>query len=406
MPRLCKRLLPLLFLPPLASAENYALINGHVFDGVDDRLKENVVVFISDGRIERLSRARDADTGGYTVVDLEGNVLMPGLIDAHAHLSTLSEAKILLESGVTTVRTAGVSAYQDVALAEIVRSGALPGPDVVAAGVFVTPDLGETLLADPRLGSLQGGVNTDEELRLLVDVNADRGARVIKTRGTDRAGLPDTDPRQQAYTEHQLRVIVEQAASHGIPVMVHAHGDEGARAAVLAGARSIEHGTYLSDETLALMKERGTWLVPTWITMNQLGQERNNYVLRLRGRHMVAQLDLTIQSAYGMGVPIATGTDARGGMDSVRRVALEMEQYVALGMTNFDALKTATVNGAELLGISESTGRIEEGYEADLILVPANPLEHIEALQDVLMVMSNGQLAVKRIPFGLAGNRP
>ncbi len=406
MQRLLKWLLPLVLLPTLANAQNYALINGHLFDGVNDRLQENVVVFVSDGRIERVSREREADTDGYTLVDLEGNVLMPGLIDAHVHLSTLGEAKILLESGVTTVRTAGVSAYQDVALAEIVRSGALPGPDVVAAGVFVTPDLGETLLADPRLGALAGGVNTDEQLRLLVDVNADRGAKVIKTRGTDRAGLPDTDPRQQAYTEHQLRVIVEQAASHGIPVMVHAHGDEGARAAVLAGARSIEHGTYLSDETLALMKERGTWLVPTWITMNQLGQERNNYVLRLRGRHMVAQLDLTIQSAYRMGVPIATGTDARRGMDSVRRVALEAEQYVALGMTNFDALKTATVNSAELLGIDENTGRIVAGYEADLILVPANPLEHIEALQDVLMVMSNGQLAVKRIPFGLAKNRP
>lgn len=406
MQRLLTRLLPLAFLPTPAIAENYALINGHLFDGVDDRLQENVVVLISDGRIERISRERDAATDGYTTIDLEGNVLMPGLIDAHVHLSTLGEAKILLESGVTTVRTAGVSAYQDVALAGIVRSGALPGPDVIAAGVFVTPNLGETLLADPRLGTLAGGVNSDEELRLLVDVNADRGAKVIKTRGTDRAGLPDTDPRQQAYTEHQLRVIVEQAANHGIPVMVHAHGDEGARAAVLAGARSIEHGTYLSDETLALMKERGTWLVPTWITMNQLGQERNNYVLRLRGRHMVAQLDLTIQSAYRLGVPIATGTDARGGMDSVRRVALEAEQYVALGMTNFDALKTATVNSAELLGIGENTGRIAEGYEADLILVPANPLEHIEALQDVLMVMSNGQLAVKRIPFGLAQNRP
>ena len=240
----------------------------------------------------------------------------------------------MLESGVTTARTAGVSAFQDVALAGIVRSGGLPGPDVVAAGVFVTPDLGDTLLADPRLGRLANGVNTDDELRLLVDINADRGAKVIKTRGTHRAGLPDTDPRQQAFTEHQLRVIVERAESHGIPVMVHAHGDEGARAAVLAGARSIEHGTYLSDETLALMKERGTWLVPTWITMNQLGQESNNYVLRLRGRHMVPHLERAIQSAYRMGVPVATGTDARGGMDSIRRVSLEAEHFVALGMSN------------------------------------------------------------------------
>ena len=95
---------------------------------------------------------------------------------------------------------------------ELVHQGAIPGPDVVAAGVFVTPDLGETLLADPRLHALAGGVNTDEELELLVDINADRGVDVIKTRGTQRAGLPDTDPRQQVYSEHQLRVIVERAA--------------------------------------------------------------------------------------------------------------------------------------------------------------------------------------------------
>lgn len=405
MRALHRRILTLLCLPAIAAADDYALVNGHLFDGVNDRLREDVVVFVSDGHIQRISRQRDADTDGYETVDLEGNVLMPGLVDAHVHMSTLVEARRLLASGVTTVRTAGVSAYQDVALAGIVKSGALPGPDVVAAGVFVTPDLNETLLADPRLAPLAGGVNSDEELKLLVDINADRGVGVIKTRGTQRAGLPDTDPREQSYTEHQLRVIVERAASHGIPVMVHAHGDEGARAAVLAGARSIEHGTYLSDETLALMKERGTWLVPTWITMSQLGQERNNYVLRLRGKYMVPQLELVIQAAYRMGVPIATGTDARGGMDSIRRVALEAERYVELGMSNFDALQTATVSGAELLGIGETTGRVAEGFEADLILVPANPLEHIEVLGDVLMVMSNGQIAVKRLPFGISGDQ-
>ena len=399
--RLAGRMLAILFLPALAGAEDYALVNAHLFNGVDDRLQEDVVVFVRDGRIEQIASRQSADTDGYAVIDMEANVLMPGLIDAHTHLSTLGEARILLGSGVTTVRTAGVSAYQDAALAEIVRSGALPGPDIIAAGVFVTPRLGETLLADPRLGPLAGGVNSDDELRLLVDINAARGAKVIKTRGTDRAGLPGTDPRQQVYSEAQLRVIVEQAASHDIPVMVHAHGDEGARAAVLAGAKSIEHGTYLSDETLALMKERGTWLVPTWITMNQLGQESNNYVLRLRGLHMVPHLERVIQSAYRLGVPIATGTDSRGGMDSIRRVSLEAERFVALGMTNFDALQTATTSAAELLGVGDTTGRIVAGFEADLILVPANPLETIEALHDVLMVMSNGKVAVKRLPFGL-----
>ena len=365
-----------------AQGSSFALINGRMFDGTSDRIFENRTIFVANGLIERIERP-GASVDGYTVIDLEGNVLMPGMFDVHTHISTLDQARRALESGVTTVRTASVSAYQDVAMRELVKSGKLPGPDVAAAGVFVTPDLGGTVLADPRLAALHDGVNTDEELRLLVDINADHGVDVIKTRGTQRAGLPDTDPRQQVYTERQLRVIVERAAEHGIPVMVHAHGDEGARAAVLAGARSIEHGTYLSDETLRLMKARGTWMVPTWITMVEMNEEQYDYVLRLRGKHMVPRLERAIRSAHAMGVKIATGADNYYDDKSINRISLEVEKFVDLGMSNFEALQTATVSSAEL------------------ILVPGNPLVDIQALQDVLLVMSNGQIALKRIPFGV-----
>ena len=377
-----------------------ALINGHVFDGTRDSVRDGLTVLVRDGRIERLASGR-VDLDGYDVIDLEGYYLLPGMFDVHTHISTLDQARRALESGVTTVRTASVSAYQDVAMRELVRAGRIPGPDVIAAGVFVTPNLGETVLADSRLEALYGGVNSDDELRLLVDINADRGVDVIKTRGTQRAGLPDTDPRQQVYTEHQLRVIVERAAEHGLAVMVHAHGDEGARAAVLAGARSIEHGTYLSDETLRLMRERGTWMVPTWITMDEMNEEQYDYVLRLRGKHMVPQLERAIVAAHKLGVKIATGADNYYDAKSINRISLEVEQFVRLGMSNFEALQTATVNSAELLGVADRTGRIAEGYEADLILVPANPLTHIEALQDVLLVVSNGTVALKRIPFAV-----
>ena len=379
----------------------WALTNGHLFDGTRDRLREDVTVLVNDGRIEAIT---DSDTdipAGYEIVDLEGNYLMPGLFDVHTHISTLAEAARALESGVTTVRSSSVAAYQDVSLRELVRAGAIPGPDVVAAGVYVTPNLGETVLADPRLHALAGGVDTDAELQMLVDINADRGVDVIKTRGTQRAGLPDTDPRQQVYSEHQLRVVVERAASHGLPVQVHAHGDEGARAAVLAGARSIEHGTYLSDETLRLMKERGTWFVPTWVTMNEMNEEQYGYVLRLRGKHMVPQLERAIRAAYEMGVPIATGADNNYDEKSINRISGEVERFTELGMSNFDALQTATVGAADLLRIADRTGRIAVGYEADLIVVPANPLQHVEALQDILLVMSNGRMALRRIPFGL-----
>ncbi len=382
-----------------AQQTSYAIVNANLFNGFDNEIAENATVLVNDGVIERIGGARLSVPRGYEVIDAEGHYLMPGLIDAHTHVRSLEQARRALESGVTTIRTAGVPAYQDVALRELVRSRRLAGPDVVAAGVFVTPELGDTVLADPRLAALHDGVNTDDELRLLVNINADRGVDVIKTRGTQRAGLPDTDPRQQVYTERQLRVVVDEAAKRGIPVMVHAHGDEGARAAVLAGARSIEHGTYLSDDTLLLMKERGAWLVPTYVTMNEMNEEHYDYVLRLRGKHMLPHLERAVRKAHELGVKIATGADNTYDSDSINRISIEVEHFVRMGMTTFEALQTATVSSAELLELGDKTGRVEAGYEADMILVPANPLIRIEALQDVLMVMSNGQLALKRIPF-------
>ncbi|MDT8318884.1 MAG: amidohydrolase family protein, partial [Xanthomonadales bacterium] len=304
-----------------------------------------------------------------------------------------------LASGVTTVRTASVPAYQDVGLRELVRSGALPGPEVVAAGVYVTPDLEESILADPRLAVLYEGAETEEQLRLLVRVNAERGVDVIKTRGTERAGRPDTDPREQVYSRRQLEIIVDEAAQHDLDVMVHAHGDEGALAAVQAGARSIEHGTYLSEATLRLMKEKNVWFVPTLITMLEMNEEQYDHVLRLRGSHMVPRLEAAIRAAHRLGVKFATGADNYYDNESINRISLEVMHLVRLGLSPFEALQAATVDSAELLRMADRTGRIAPGYEADLFLVPGNPLEDILALQDVLLVMSNGQVAVKRIPF-------
>jgi imidazolonepropionase-like amidohydrolase len=224
---------------------------------------------------------------------------------------------------------------------------------------------------------------------------------VIKTRGTERAGRADTDPREQVYTRHQLEVIVGEAAKHGIPVMVHAHGDEGALAAVQAGARSIEHGTYLSEGTLRLMQEKGTWFVPTYITMLEMNEEQYDSVLRLRGSHMVPRLEQAIRSAHRLGVRFATGADSYYDGKSINTISLEVMYLSRFGLSNFEALQAATTSSAELLGLNEKTGRIRAGLEADLILVPGNPLEDIMAVQDVLMVMSNGQLAVQRLPFAL-----
>lgn len=382
-----------------AQADSIALVNCNLFDGLQPSIREQVTLLVKDRLIERINDADAEVPSGYSRIDCAGNYLAPGMIDAHTHLDTLEQARRALESGVTTIRSASVPAFEDVGLRALVNSGHLPGPDVLAAGVYVTPNLEDSILADPRLAPLFKGVNSDAELRLLVQVNADRGVDVIKTRGTERAGRSDTDPRQQVYNRHQLEVIVDEAAKHDLPVMVHAHGDEGALAAVQAGARSIDHGTYLSTSTLELMKEKGTWFVPTYITMLEMREEEYDSVQRLRGSHMVARLELTIREAHELGVRFATGADNYYDPMSINRISLEVMYLNRFGMSNFEALQAATTSSAELLRLQDKTGRIAEGFEADLILLPANPLQDIMALQDVLLVISNGQVALQRIPF-------
>ena len=385
----------------LMAQEKIVLFNVNVIDGLNSTVQEDMMVFISNRKIESIKNI-GSKPKGYKEIDLNGMYLLPGFIDAHTHISSLDAAKRALQSGVTTARSASTSSFQDVSIREMVKARKLVGPDMIAAGIFVTPNLGETILADVRLANLVNGVNKENELRKLVQINADRGVDFIKTRGTERAGLPYTDPRKQTYTEKQLSIIVNEANKYNIPVMAHAHGDEGGYAAVKAGVRSIEHGTYLSKRTLSLMKEKGTYLVPTFTTVVDLtepGGDYDNPVLFIRGQHMLPSLESTVKTAYKMGVKIATGADTRYGPNSTTRVGMEITNFVDLGMKPIDAIRSATIIGAELLMIADKTGTIEVGKEADLIVVTKNPLINIRTIQDVVFVMSNGEIALKRIPF-------
>tara|TARA_B110000014_G_scaffold200717_1_gene150266 strand:+ start:215 stop:1432 length:1218 start_codon:yes stop_codon:yes gene_type:complete len=377
------------------------LSNTNIIDGISKSEKRNMMVFISNGKIESIKN-NGSNTKGYYLVDLQGMYLLPGFIDAHTHIRSLDAANRALESGVTTARSASTPNFQDISIREMVNSGELIGPDMVATGVFVTPDLGETILADIRLKNLYSGVRTDDELRKVVQVNADRGVDFIKTRGTERAGLPQTDPRKQTYTESQLKIIVEEARKFNIPVMAHAHGDEGGYAAVKAGVKSIEHGTYLTERTLKLMKKMDTFLVPTFTTvvdLTQPGGDYDNPVLIIRGQHMLPSLENTVKMAYKMGIKIATGADTGYGPNSTTRVGMEITNFVNLGMKPLDAIQSATIIGAELLGIANKTGTISIGKEADLIVVTSNPFNDIRTIQDVVFVMSNGRIALNRLPF-------
>lgn len=377
-----------------------ALTGASVVDVTTGSITRDVTVVLQEGRILRI--APGPAPAGTEVLDLRGRYLVPGLMDAHTHLDNLAAARRALATGVTTVRSSSVPAFQDVALRELVKQGYVAGPEMLAAGVFVTPDLGETALADARLGPLMSGVRTPDQLRQLVRINLDRGVDWIKTRGTERAGRPDTDPRQQVYTEAELQVIVAAAAAGGVSVEAHAHGDEGGYAAVKAGVRSIEHGTYLSDSTLRLMKDKGTYLVPTFSTLYDLLEPGGDYddpVTRARAMHMIPRARETVKRAHALGVKLVTGADVGYGPGSITRVAHEVLRFTELGLTPLAALQAATVTAAEMFGIQDRTGRLMPGFEADLIAVEHNPLEHPVTLQDPLLVISNGRVALNRLVF-------
>ena len=384
------------------TAEPLALIHASVLDVRTGRVAANQNVVLRGGKIESISAAMAP--AGVRTIDIAERTLVPGLVDAHTHIANLAAARRALESGVTTVRSSGVSFFADVSLRELARSGAIAGPDFLASGYHVRDHLAEeAFFSDPSLADLMGGVKTIPDIRRVVRMNLSHGVDWIKINATERAGTPETDPRKQMWSEAEMRAIVEEAALKGVRVQAHAHGAEGALAAVKAGVASIEHGTYLTDEALDLMKQKGIAFVPTYSTVIDLAESGGDYdqpALILRGKAMLPRLAEAVQRAYKKGVLIVTGGDTGYGPNSVTRVSHEVQNFVKLGMTPIDAIRAATVNAAVLFKMEKSIGAIEPGFEADLVAVAENPLEDIGTLQDPLLVVSNGRIALDRLNFG------
>lgn len=387
--------------------EPLALVHANVVNVRTGTILRDATIVLRDGLIETVNQR--AAPAGIKTIDLRGKYVVPGLIDAHTHLADFASARRALESGVTTVRSSGVSNYADVGLRELAKQGVIAGPDVVASGYHVRPRMAdEAFINDPTQAPLLGGVDTVDELRQAVRMNLARNVDWIKVLATERAGTADTDPRKQVYTEAELRAVVEEAATKKVPVQAHAHGDEGAMAAVKAGVRSIEHGTYLSDATLALMKEKGTFFDPTFIIVTDVAAPGGDYdvpVLQIRGRHMVPRLRDTVQRASKLGVKIVVGVDTGYGPNSLARASHEIAELTSMGLTPLRALQAATTVNAEMLRI-DKIGVIEAAYEADLIAVEGNPLDRIGVLQDPLLVISNGRIAVDRLEFGRSAPPP
>ncbi|HSE12150.1 MAG TPA: amidohydrolase family protein [Rudaea sp.] len=393
----------------------------HLFDGRSGKLSEPGVVVVTGERIVAVGRdaAIPADA---RVVDLGDATLLPGFIDAHTHITgdhnddwaqgfyenTLRSAveqsyhaehnaRMTLRAGVTTVRDVGSSDFIDVALRNAIRDHLVQGPSIVAAGHAIGSTGGhcDSPPAPPgRLkpsGTLEGVCNGPEMCRLAVREQMKFGADVIKICASGGV-LSESDPVDvPQLTPDELKAIMTEAHAWRRKVAAHAHGDLAAKQAVEAGVDSIEHGSFLQPATLQLMKQKGTYLVPTRMTQLWVDAKADTYPPKIgtKARAAYAAHTEMMKNALKIGVLIAFGTDA--GVYPHGMNAQEFGDYVDVGMTPAAALMTSSVGSATLLGIQADTGTLEAGKFADIVAVPGNVLQNIRATEKPLMVMKHGE---------------
>ena len=391
----------------------------HAFDGTSKTLTGPVTVFISNGKITEV-RLGTATADGATVIDLGDQTLLPGLIDAHKHMGppqtggnpvaarlTFSElegamgatvtARKLLEEGFTTVRNMGSGDGQDLALKRSIDRGWIAGPRVLVSLEPIGPSGGHS---DPRNGidpvwfsSLWHGSVADGpgEVAKEVREHKRRGADIIKIMPSGGVLSIGDDPREQLMTNDEIKAAIETAHALGLKIAAHAHGKEAIDNTVRLGVDSIEHCTYADAETYKLMKEHGTYLVPTLLVADQVNETARLHPERLNPSSAEKALMVTplmkamLTGAYKAGVKIAFGTDTSTGVN-----AHEFSLLVAAGMTPADALLTATRNAADLLGVSATQGSLQPGRFADLIAVKGDPLTDITEMERVQFVMKGG----------------
>ena len=387
------------------AAENLDLVNVTLVDGTGAPPRAGVSVSVRGGRIESISEAVPAPAAGVRRIDLGGRYLLPGLIDAHAHIESPAAALTALKSGVTTARVLGDTYLQAIGTRDLVRLGHVPGPELLVSPGHIRPKPGLAFfMVYPRFGdAIDGELRGPERIADATRALMGKGADVIKVGASERAGLANTDPRKPELTEAELRAAVTEAAKKGLFVAAHAHAREGVANAVRAGVRSVEHGTWADDETLAEMKRRGTFFVPTLAVMSPLGDPTGNsaadVALQLRTQSMMGPLREAVKKAHALGVVIAAATDGSyaDGDDTGRiRVAHEIAMLREhAGMTPVESISAATRNGALVLGIENRTGTIQPGLEADLVAYDGDPLADNRTLYDPRLVVSDGRVAVE-----------
>lgn len=402
------RILVLLVLVAMAprpsTAQDLALVNATVIDGTGAAPLANATVVVRGGRI--VSVGTSPDVSGLRSIDLGGRYVLPGLIDAHCHLDSPDAAKRALMSGVTTARVLGEGYWQATGTRDLIKAGHLEGPELLTAGPIIRPKPGVPFyVTQPEFGEWMGGeLHGPQNVAAVVRAVLAKGVDVIKVGASERAGLASTDPRRPELTYEELKAAVDEATKAGRFVAAHAHAEKGAEDAVRAGVRSIEHGTYVNERTLQMMKAQGTFLVPTLAVMSPLGDpqgdEADEVALRVRTWHMQTALRAVVRRAKALGVTVAAATDGSygSGDDTARiRVQHDMEHLVECGFSPMEAIVAATRDGARVLGVDQRTGTVSAGKEADLIVLDRDPLVDFRAIYEPLVVVTNGKVVTNRL---------
>ena len=393
---------------------------GRLIDGTSTTIRQNATVLVGGGRIIGVQDGFQSPTGA-KVIDLRTSTVMPGLIDAHTHITgegtgnaivraatetplddavrSTAYAKRTLEAGFTTVRNLGADGGADVALKRAIEAGIVPGPRLWTARTTISitgghgdqGGLRHDLWVAPTW--MDGIVDSADEARKAVRYQHKYGADLIKITATGGVlSIGDSGDAQQ-FTDEELRAIVEAAHLLGMKVAAHAHGKRGIESAIRAGVDSIEHGTYGDEASFKLYKERGTYLVPTILagkTVAELALIPGHFhpSVQEKAKRIGPLIQDMFKRAHAAGVKVAFGTDS--GVSTHGENAREFQYMVEAGMPPIDAILSATRAGADLIGAADRVGSIQPGRFADLIAVAGNPLTDITEMRRVTFVMKGG----------------